>query len=61
MKAANVVSALSHKQAEAMHVIMETVKTDRNLALILLEDLLSRTFNASARHSIRCQAQSIGL
>ena len=61
MNAANIVSALTAKQAEAMRAIEAAAKTDRNLARILLDNLLSRTFSASARHSIRFQTESIGL
>lgn len=61
MKAANVVSAMTAKQAEAMKKVEEAAKTDRILARTLLDDLLLRTFSNSARHSIRCQAYAIGL
>lgn len=61
MHAANIVSALTTKQAEAMRAIEAAAKTDRDQARVLLGSLLARTFNASARHSIRCQAESFGL
>ena len=61
MNAANIVSALSPSQAAAMLRVEETLKTDSNIARILLDNLLARTFTASARHSIRLQARAIGL
>jgi hypothetical protein len=62
MTAACVFSALTPKQVEALKKIEKTAKSgDYSLAKILLDNLLFRTFNASARHSIRAQAQTFGM
>jgi hypothetical protein len=58
MTAACIVSALTPKQVKALNEIEKTAKTDYNLAKIMLDNLLFRTFNASARHSIRAIAQT---
>jgi hypothetical protein len=61
MHAANIVSVLSTTQAKAMNEIEAQAKKDITIARSMLESLLSRTCTASARHSIRLQAQSLGL
>lgn len=58
---ANIVSTLTAKQAAALTHIEKIAKTDYDLAKILLDNLLFRTFNSSARHSIKAQAETFGM